>query len=65
MYKIQDYNKEELEGTFYEKELQKVVKKDDVYELEEVLAYKKRRVGKKLISQVKVRWKGYPPSFDS
>ena len=64
-YKIQDYNKEELEGTFYEKELQKVVKKDDVYEVEEVLAYKKRRVGKKLIPHVKVSWKGYPPSFDS
>ena len=65
MYKIQDYNEEELEGTFYEKKLQKVMKKDDVYEVEEVLAYKKRRVGKKLIPQVKVRWKGYPPSFDS
>ena len=65
VYKIQDYNKEELEGTFYEKELQKVVKKDDVYVVEEVLAYKKRRVGKKLIPHVKVRWKGYPPSFDS
>ena len=55
MYKIQDYNGEELEGTFYEKELQQVVKKDDVYEVEEVLAYKKRRVGKKLMPQVKVR----------
>ena len=65
VYKIQDYNKEELEGTFYEKELQKVVKKDDVYEVQEVLDYKKKRVGKKLIPHVKVRWKGYPPSFDS
>ena len=65
MYKIQDYNGEELEGTFYEKELQQVVKKDDVYEVEEVLAYKKRRVGKKIIPEVKVRWTGYPPSFDS
>ena len=42
-----------------------MVKTDDVYEVEEVLAYKKRRVGKKIISEVKVRWKGYPPSFDS
>ena len=64
MYKIQDYNGEELEWTFYEKELQ-VVKKDDVYEVQEILAYKKRRVGKKIIVEVKVRWKGYPPSFDS
>ena len=65
VYKIQDYNGEELEGTFYEKELQQVVKKDDVYEVQEILAYKKRRVGKKIIPEVKVRWKGYPPSFDS
>lgn len=64
-YKVEDYNGEELEGTFYESELQKVIKKDDVYEVEEILGYKKRRVGKKVISEVKVRWKGYPSSFDS
>lgn len=64
-YKVQDYHGEELEGTFYESELQKVIKKDDVYEVEEILQYKKRRVGKKIIPEVKVRWKGYPSSFDS
>lgn len=36
-----------------------------MYEVEEILGYKKRRVGKKVITEVKVRWKGYPPSFDS
>lgn len=46
-YKIQDYHGEELEGTFYESKMQKVIKKDDVYEVEEILDYKKRRVGKK------------------
>ncbi|XP_061193399.1 uncharacterized protein LOC133201624 [Saccostrea echinata] len=65
VYKIQDDHGEELEGTFYEKELQQINKKDDVYEVEEILGYKKRRVGKKIIQEVKVRWKGYPPSFDS
>ncbi|XP_062608699.1 uncharacterized protein LOC134270493 [Saccostrea cucullata] len=65
VYRVQDYNQEELEGTFYEKELQQIIKKDDVYEVEEILGYKKRRVGKKIIQEVKVRWKGYPPSFDS
>ncbi|XP_056004154.1 uncharacterized protein LOC130049933 [Ostrea edulis] len=65
VYRIQDDHGEELEGTFYEKELQQVIKDDDVYEVEEILGYKKRRVGKKVISEVKVRWKGYPPSFDS
>jgi hypothetical protein len=34
--RIEDDNGEELEGTFYAKELQHVVKKDDVYEVEEV-----------------------------
>ena len=64
-YRIEDDHGEELEGTFYPQELQRVVKTDDVYEVEEVLAYKKRRMGKKIIPEVKVRWKGYPPSFDS
>ena len=64
-YKVQDYHGEELEGTFYESELQKVIKEDDVYEVEEILDYKKRRIGKKVIKEIKVRWKGYPPSFDS
>jgi hypothetical protein len=64
VYRIEDDHGEELEGTFSAKELQ-VVKNDDVYEVKEVLAYKKRRIGKKVISEVKVRWKGYPPSFDS
>jgi hypothetical protein len=55
-----------FKGTFYAKELQQVVKTDDVYEVEEVLAYKKQqRVGKKIIPEVKVRWKGFPPIFDS
>jgi hypothetical protein len=64
-YHIEDDHGEELEGTFYAKELQQVVKTDDDYEVEEVLAYKKRRVGKKIIPEVKVRWKGYPSSLDS
>jgi hypothetical protein len=64
-YCIVDDHGEELEGTFYAKELQGVVKTDDVFEVEEVLAYIKRRIGKKIIPEVKVRWKGYPPSFDS
>jgi hypothetical protein len=53
-YRIVNDHGEELEGTFYAKELQQVVKTDDVYEVEEVLAYKKRRVGKKIIPEVKV-----------
>ena len=40
VYRIQDDHGEELEGTFYEKELQQVIKDDDVYEVEEILGYK-------------------------
>ena len=36
-YKVEDYNREELEGTFYESELQKVIKEDDVYKIEKIL----------------------------
>ena len=60
-YRIEDDHGKELEGTFYPQELQRVVNTDDVYEVEEVLAYKKRRMGKKIIPEVKVRWKGYIP----
>ena len=37
VYKLKDYDGEELKGTFYEKELQKVIKTDDVYEVEKIL----------------------------
>jgi hypothetical protein len=47
VYRIEDDHGKESEGTFYAKELQQVIKKDDVYEVQEILAYKKRRVGKK------------------
>nr|XP_006819160.1 PREDICTED: uncharacterized protein LOC100373972 [Saccoglossus kowalevskii] len=44
VYKISDYNGEMLEGTFYEEELQKIVKYDDVlYIVEKVLRKRKRK----------------------
>ena len=45
VYKLKDYHQEELSGTFYNEELQKVIKEDDVYEVEKIL--KKRGKGKK------------------
>ena len=37
VYKIADYHGEELEGTFYEEELQSIIKKDtDFYRIEKV-----------------------------
>ena len=61
VYKIKDYNGEELEGVFYAEELQRVVKKDDVYKVEKVLA--KKTVGGKV--KVLVKWRGYPNTFNS
>ncbi len=37
VYKLKDYDGEELKGAFYDKELQKVIKYDDVYEVEKNL----------------------------
>lgn len=54
-YKISDYNNEEIQGTFYEQELQKT--SQEVYRIEKVI---KRRGNKSL-----VKWKGYPESFNS
>ena len=66
VYVVEDDNGEQFEGTFYESELQKVIKRDDVYEVEKILKTQKRKIGKnRFIHEVLVRWKGYPPSFDS
>ena len=56
VYKLTDYDGEELKRTFYDKELQKVVKNDDVYEVEKIL--KKRKRVRKV--QYLVKWQGYP-----
>lgn len=47
---------------FTKKKLQQIIKTDDV---KEILGYKKRRIGRKIIPDNNVRWKGYPASFDS
>ena len=61
VYKLKDYDGEELKGTFYEKELRKVIKSDDVYEVEKIL--KKRGRGRNV--QYLVKWLGYPNKFNS
>ena len=43
VYKLKEFDDEELKGTFYEKELQKITKRDNVYEVEKIL--KKRGRG--------------------
>ena len=52
---INDLNREEIVGTFYEKELQKTNQKE--FRIEKVI----KRKGDKL----NVKWKGYDNSFNS
>ena len=54
-YKITDYNEEEMQGSFYEQELQKTSQK--TFRIEKVL----KRQGDKSL----VKWMGYPKSFNS
>jgi len=60
-YGVKDYDGEDIKGKFYEQELQKVLKQDDVYEIEEVVKTRKR--GGKV--EYFVKWKGYPSKFNS
>jgi transposase-like protein len=54
-YKIADCNGEEIQGTFYEQELQKT--KQEIFRIEKIL----RKRGNKSL----VKWVGYPESFNS
>ena len=54
-YIINDHNREEIVGTFYEKELQKTKLKE--FRIEKLI----KRKGNKLY----VKWKGYDNSFNS
>ena len=53
---LKDYNGEQLKGSFYAEELQKVDKSDNIYRIEEVLKEDKNRLF--------VKWLGYPDSFN-
>jgi hypothetical protein len=61
VYLVKDDHGEIREGTFYVEELQKVIKTDDVYNIEPIL--KKKKMGQRV--QYLVKWLGYPESFSS
>jgi len=54
-YYVTDYNDEEVQGTFYEQELQKT--SQEIFRI--------KRVVKKGNTKSLVKWKGYPESFNS
>ncbi len=60
-YGLADLSGEPIKGKFYEQEIQKIAKTDDVYEVERVLKTRKR-AGK---VEYYVKWKGYPSKFNS
>ena len=61
VYSLQDEAGDELEGTFYGPELQRVINTNKAFKIDEIIG--QRKVNGKI--QYLVRWKGYPPSFDS
>ena len=54
-YKISDYHGEEIQGTFYEQEMQKT--NQDIFRIEKII---RKQKNKSL-----VKWYGYPDSFNS
>ena len=61
-YKLKDYMNEEITGSFYEDELQKIKVDDDyIYIIDEIIGRRVRR-GRR---EVLVRWKGWPQKFNT
>ena len=60
-YKIKDLQGEWFKETFYEEELQKIYKKDDVFRITRILQQRKRKKGVEFL----VKWFGYPATFNS
>ncbi|GBN09401.1 hypothetical protein AVEN_36815-1 [Araneus ventricosus] len=56
-YKIKDLNGKEIKGTYYEKELVKYHKKDELFRIEKII----KKKGDKYF----VKWLGYPDEFNS
>lgn len=60
-YRVADYNGEVIDGLFYEPEMARVIKEDDVYLVEKVIRKRKKNGRVQLL----VKWKGYPDSMNS
>ena len=60
VYKLKEYDGTEVQGTFYEQELQRV-KRPSVFRIERIL----RRRGRGRRRQYFVKWRGYPNKYNS
>jgi hypothetical protein len=61
IYKIKDLNQEDIDGFFYEHEMQEVIKLDDVNKVEKVI--KNRTLNG--VKESYIKWRDYPDSFNS
>ena len=61
MYQLQDYAEDEIEGVFFDEELQKVHKSDGIYNIEKILTEKKENGKVKVL----VKWLGHDKKFNS
>ena len=63
IYTLTDFSDEDVEGTFYEPELQRIsVDPQGVFKVEKIIHSRKRRGVEK---EYLVRWRHWPPKFDS
>ena len=60
-YKIVDYGGEPVEGSFYNRELQRTAKTNEVSKIKKILRTRKCRGGK----EYNVKWRSYPSKFNS
>jgi hypothetical protein len=60
VYKLKDCGGEDITGIFYEPELVKVIKQDEIYLIEKILR-KRHRKGQ---TEYLVKWQGYPNKFN-
>ncbi|XP_038045902.1 uncharacterized protein LOC119720335 [Patiria miniata] len=61
VYRLKDYNGDEVDGTFYQHELQRVVQLSDLYQVEKVLRTRTHRRKREYF----VKWLGYQDKFNS
>lgn len=61
MYKVKDSNDEEIKGSFYPEEIQRVDRKEEIYQIDAILDERGRGRNKEVL----VAWQGYPDRFNT
>ena len=52
-YKLENYGPEKIEGSFYEKEIQRAVKTENVFKIEKILSTESAKVSRNILSSGK------------